>query len=125
MILLGEFVTLTEQVDESDGNGAIDVQNEIGSLGRCHLLHFKRVVEQRMFRKVLSDEFFDDCDSGIGILDGLNAVADPHDVLVLLLHVINEVSRAQIGVESGGKLFGGIVQGPSESWSLSTKRSVN
>jgi hypothetical protein len=108
-ILLGKVVALTQQIDERDGDGAVHVEDKVGPLRRCHLLHLQRIVEERVFGETLGDEFFDDTDARIRIFHRLNAMTDSHDVEVLLLHVLDELSRAEVAVEGSGELLGRVV----------------
>ena len=71
-----------------------------------------------MLGKPVSNELLDDGDAGVRIFDRLDSVANAHDVEVLLLHVLDELDRAEAGVEGGGELFGRVVQRSSESWTL-------
>lgn len=52
----GEAARVTEQVDESDANYAVHVEDEVRLLARRDLLHLERVVEQRRRREVLAQK---------------------------------------------------------------------
>jgi len=71
--------TVSQEVDEADGNAAIDVEDEGILLGGGDLLDGKSVVEQRVAREVLANVVLNELDTQIGVVDALDLVADTAD----------------------------------------------
>ena len=109
---------LPQQVHKGDGDGSVDVQDEIASLLCRDLLHFQGIFEQRTGGEVGFNKVLDDGDSGIRILHRFNSVPNTHDVLVLFAHFRHEICRSHLSVKGIRKLFGGGVQCASEAWTL-------
>ena len=74
-----ERTAVAEQVDEADGNAAIDVEDESILLRRRDLLDSERVVEQAVAREVLAHVLLHELDTEIGVVDALDFVADTAD----------------------------------------------
>ena len=62
-----EGATVTEEVDEADGDAAVDVEDEIVLFGRGDGLDRDRVVEHFAAGEALLDELFDKLDAEIGV----------------------------------------------------------
>ena len=71
--------TVPHQINKADCDAAIDIENEIILFGRRDGLNGNGVVEHLAVRKVLVDELFDQLDTEIGIVAGLDFVADTGD----------------------------------------------
>lgn len=71
--------TVTEEIDEADGDTTIDVEDEVVLLGGGDCLNGDSVVEEFVGGKVLHDEFFDKLDTEIGIRSRLDTVTDTRD----------------------------------------------
>jgi hypothetical protein len=62
-----EAARVAEEVDESHANDPVDVQNEIGFLARCDLLHLEGVVQQRSGGEMFAQELLDKSETKIEI----------------------------------------------------------
>lgn len=62
-----EGAAVAEEVDEADGNAAVDVEDEVVLLGRSHRLDGDGVVEHLTAGEALLDELFDKLDAEIGV----------------------------------------------------------
>lgn len=62
-----EGTAVAEEVDEADGNAAVDVEDEVVLLGRSHGLDSNGVVEHLAAGEALLDELFDKLDTEIGV----------------------------------------------------------
>lgn len=62
-----EGTAVAEEVDETDGNAAVDVEDEVVLLGRSHCLDGNGVVEHLAAGEALLDELFDKLDTEIGV----------------------------------------------------------
>ena len=100
-----ELVTLTQEINKCNSNGAINVQDQVVPLRSGDLLNLQGVGEERVFREVLGHKVLDDGDAGVRILDGLDPVPDAHDVLVFALHGFHKLGGAQLLVEGPRELF--------------------
>jgi hypothetical protein len=78
-LLVGESTTVADKVDEADSDATIDVENKVVLLGRCHALDGQGVVEQLGAGEVLLDVLLDKLDTKIGVVAGLDPVADTGD----------------------------------------------
>lgn len=66
--LLGAKGTaVAEEIDEADGNAAVDVEDEVVLLGRGHRLDGDGVVEHLAAGEALLDELFDKLDTEIRV----------------------------------------------------------
>lgn len=74
-----EGTAVPHQIDEADGDAAVDVENEIILLRCSDGLDGNSVVEHLAAGKALLDEFFDELDTEIGIIAGLDFVTDTGD----------------------------------------------
>lgn len=75
-LLAGECAAVAHQVDEADGNAAVDVQDEVVLLRGGHRLHGDGVVEQLGAREVLLGVLLDQLDTEVRVVAGLDSVAD-------------------------------------------------
>jgi hypothetical protein len=75
----GEGAAVAEEVDEADGDAAVDVEDEVVLLGGGDGLDGEGVVEEFGGGEVLLDEFFDELDAEIGVVAGLDAVTNTRD----------------------------------------------
>ena len=78
-LLGGERAAVAEQVDEADGDAAIDVEDERVLLRRGDLLDSERVVEQAVAREVLAHVLLDELDTEIRVVHALDLVANTAD----------------------------------------------
>jgi hypothetical protein len=83
-LLVGEGTTVADKVNEADSNAAVDVENEVVLLGCCHRLDGKSVVEQLGAGEVLLDVLLDKLDTKIGVVAGLDPVANTRDYIALV-----------------------------------------
>ena len=131
--LLGaEGARVAEQIDEADGDATVDVQDQVVLLRRRHGLDSERVVEQLGGREGLLAVLLDEGDTEIGVVAGLNTVANTRDCkqvsfnlskvfgsqlteLVLLAHGVNKVTGRETFVEGTGELLSSAVQGTTET----------
>lgn len=113
--LRGEGTTITEEIDEADGNASIDVEDERVLLRGGDLLDGKSVVEQAVAGEVLDDVFLHELDTEIRVVDALDLVADTADKLVGLPRVVDEFSGCKTGVASVGKHGSSLIEGTTES----------
>lgn len=75
----GESSRVAEQVDEADSNATIDVQNQIILLGGRDGLDGNGVVQQPMAREVLNHVLLNQLDTQIGVVTGLDTMANTGD----------------------------------------------
>lgn len=93
-----EAPAIPEHIDKGTSDNSIDVENEIGLLGRRDLLDFQRVQHQGLGGETLEDVFLDQLDSHVRIVDGFDSVADAHDELSLFARVVDELLRMEARV---------------------------
>lgn len=74
-----ESAAVAEQIDEADGDAAVDVENEVVLLGGGDGLDGDGVVEELGGREVLLAELLDEGDAEVGVVAGFDAVADTGD----------------------------------------------
>ena len=86
-LLGGERAAVAEQVDEADGDAAIDVEDERVLLRRGDLLDSERVVEQAVAREVLAHVLLHEFDTEIGVVDALDLMANTRDYKVAVRKV--------------------------------------
>mmetsp|Transcript_70290 Transcript_70290/g.147151 ORF Transcript_70290/g.147151 Transcript_70290/m.147151 type:complete len:242 (+) Transcript_70290:138-863(+) len=103
-----------DHVNEAHGDAAVHVEDQVGALPRRQLLHLQRKVQHGRVLEVLLGVFLDDDDSLVRVREGLDAVADAHDELVGLLHLVDEVLGAHSTVQGMCEHSGGVVQGTSK-----------
>ena len=74
--------------------------NTFASVTCGDFFHFEGVVEEGSGRKVVFDEFLENDDSHIRVIDAFHAVPDAHDQLTLLPHVVDKVVGLHVAVET-------------------------
>jgi hypothetical protein len=84
--LLGrEGTRVADQVDEADSNTTVNVENQVILLGGCDSLDSNGVVEQLVAGEVLGHVLLDQLNTEIGIVAGLDLVADTGDCSKMLV----------------------------------------
>ncbi|OQA07357.1 MAG: hypothetical protein BWY66_01422 [bacterium ADurb.Bin374] len=101
-------------VDRQDADAAVDVEDERVFLRGRDLLDFEGVIEQGRRREVLLRELLQQDDAHVRVLETLDQVADALDLLVLLLHVLDEAFGRQLSVAGGLEREGGAGDGSAE-----------
>ena len=82
-----ESATVAKQVDETDGDAAVNVEDEVVLLGGGDGLDGDGVVEQFGVWEVLLNELFHELYAEIGIVAGLDAMANTRDYELLAIAV--------------------------------------
>ena len=136
--LLGaEGAAVAQQVDEADGDAAVDVEDQVVLLGGCDGFDSEGVVEELGGGEVEFDVVLHELDAEIGVVAGFDTVADAGDCMVssalipckiyfcavcggrtefvLLPHGVDKVTRAQALVVGPGELLGGAVESAAEA----------
>lgn len=85
--------------------------------------HLERVIEERRARKLFLGKLFHQRDPLVGVVDGLDPVADPHDEAALAPRLVDELHGDEAGVEGLRKHVGRPVQGPAETVTLGEKKA--
>eukprot|EP00128_Syssomonas_multiformis_P007856 Colp12_sorted_trinity150504_noHs@35 len=114
-LLRREGSAVTEEIHKHDTDRAVNVQDQVGLLGGCHLLNFKGEVEQRSGGEVLLGVLLDDLNTEIGVVQGLDSVTDAEDQLVLGTHAGDELLGAEARVEGSGELLCSTVECTTET----------
>lgn len=70
---------VAHKIDEADSNAAVNVQNEIVLLGRCHGFNRNGILEHFAAWEALLHKFFDKLYTEIGIIARLDLVANTRD----------------------------------------------
>ena len=78
-LLSTKGAAISQEIDETDRNTTIDVEDEGILLGSGDLLDGKGVVEQRVTGEALANVVLDELDTQIGVVDALDLVADTAD----------------------------------------------
>lgn len=78
-LFIGESTAIAHKVNKADGNAAVDVQNQVVLLRCCHSLDGKSIVEHLGAREVGLNIVFNKLDTKIGVVSGLDPVADTGD----------------------------------------------
>ena len=78
-LLLGEGTTVAYKIDEADSDATVNVENQVVLLRCCDRLDSQRVVEQLGAGEVLLDVLLDELDTKIGVVAGLDPVANTRD----------------------------------------------
>ena len=91
-IILGFFgregSAVAKQVDEADGDAAVDVEDQVVLLGGCDGLDGDGVVEELGGWEVLLAVFLHQLDAEVGVVAGFDAVADAGNYSCLSATVI-------------------------------------
>jgi hypothetical protein len=74
-----EGAAVAEQINEADGNAAVDVQNQIVFLRGRHLLDGQCVIKELGRREAALDVVFHELHSEIGVVAGLDAMTNTGD----------------------------------------------
>mmetsp|Transcript_45424 Transcript_45424/g.117920 ORF Transcript_45424/g.117920 Transcript_45424/m.117920 type:complete len:402 (+) Transcript_45424:268-1473(+) len=114
-LLPREGATGPDHVYEGDGDAAVDVQDKVGALPRRDLLHRQREVQDRSRLEVLLRVLLDQDHALVRVGQGLDAVPDAHDELVVLLAPVDEVLRGDAAVVCLAEHLRGVVQRPAEA----------
>lgn len=75
----GEGAAVADEVDEADGDAAVDVEDEVVLLGGGDCLDGNGVVEELVRREVLDHVFLDQLDTEVRVGAGLDTVANTGD----------------------------------------------
>jgi hypothetical protein len=78
-LLGGEGPAVADKVHEADSNAAVNVENQVVLLRCCHRLDGERIVEQFGAGEVLLNVLLDELDTEIGVVAGLDPVANTRD----------------------------------------------
>jgi hypothetical protein len=78
-LLRRESATVAEQVDKADSNTAVDVKDQVVLLGGRHLFNSQGIIEQLGGRESLLGELLDELNAEIGVVSGLDFVANSRD----------------------------------------------
>lgn len=74
-----ESTAVAEEVDEANGDAAVDIEDEVVFFGGCDGFHSNGVVEEFSRGEVLLAELFDERDTKVGVVAGFDTVADSRD----------------------------------------------
>jgi hypothetical protein len=74
-----ESTTTTDKINEADSNAAVDVKDKVVLLGCCYGLDGKSIIEKLGAWEVFLDVLLDELDTKIGVVAGLDPVADTRD----------------------------------------------
>lgn len=111
----GEGAAVAHQVDEAHGNAAVNVEDQAVLLGGCDGLDGQSVVEQLVAGELGLDVLLDKLNTQVGVVSRLDTVTNTGDELVLLAHAVDEVTGAEVLVESLSELLSGAVKGTTEA----------
>lgn len=78
-LFIAEGARVAEKIDEADGHAAVDVEDEVVLLRGGDALDGERVVEELRVGEVGLAVFFDEGDAEVGVVAGLDAVANTRD----------------------------------------------
>jgi hypothetical protein len=78
-LLARKGTAVAEEINEADGDAAVDVEDQIVLLGRGHRLDSKSIVEQFGAGEVLLDILFDELNTEIGVVSRLDPVTNTGD----------------------------------------------
>ena len=73
-LISAKGAAVSQEIDEADGNAAIDVEDEGVLLGSGDLLDGKSVIKQRVTGEVLDNIVLDEFDAQIGVVDAFDLV---------------------------------------------------
>jgi hypothetical protein len=91
-LLGGEGTAVAEEVNKADGDTAVDVEDQVVLLGGGDGLNGDSVVEQLGAGEVLLDELLDELDTEIGVVAGLDLVANT-GISLFSLRMVSTKSR--------------------------------
>ena len=75
----GECTAVAKEIHEANGDAAVHVEDQVVLLGGGNGLDSDGIVEELAAREVLLDVFLDELNTEIGVLSGLDTVADTWD----------------------------------------------
>ena len=84
-LLCAESAAASQQVNKTDGDAAIDIEDQVIFLRRCDGLDGKRVIEEFGGGELLFDIVLHEFDAEIGVIAGFDAVANSGDCIQLAL----------------------------------------
>ena len=84
-LFCAEGAAVAHEVDEADGDTAVDVEDEVVFLRGCDGLDGDGVVEELGGWEALLDELFDELYAEIGVVAGFDAMADTRDWRLLAI----------------------------------------
>mmetsp|Transcript_117758 Transcript_117758/g.377784 ORF Transcript_117758/g.377784 Transcript_117758/m.377784 type:complete len:469 (-) Transcript_117758:1060-2466(-) len=114
-LLPREGAARPDHVNERHGDATVHVQDEVRALAGRELLNLQGEVQHRGGLEVLLGIVLDEFHALVRVGQGLDAVANAHDELVRLLHILDEVLGANAAVEGLAEHLRGIVQGATEA----------
>jgi hypothetical protein len=91
-LLVGESTTVADKVNKADRNATVNVEDEVVLLRCRYRLDSKRVVEQLGAGEVLLDVLLDELDTKIGVVAGLDPVANTGDCVMLAIETPHPVT---------------------------------
>jgi len=101
-VLVGFFssegTAIPKEVNKTDGNASVDVEDKSILLCGCHLFHSEGVVEEGVRREILVDKLLYEFDTEVGVVDALDLVPNTTDKLVRFARVVDEFSWGQARV---------------------------
>lgn len=74
-----EGAAVAEKVDKADGDAAVNIQDQAVFLGGCDGFDSERVIEEFGAREMFLAELFDESDTQIRVVSGLDAMANTGD----------------------------------------------
>ena len=78
--LLGaESTAVPQQIDETNGHAAVNVQDQVIFLGCCDRLNGNGVVEEFVRGKVLDNKLLNELNTKVGVVSRLDPMADARD----------------------------------------------
>lgn len=78
-LLSRESTAVSDQVNEADGDTSINIKDQIVLLASCDRLDGKGVVQEFVRGESLKDKLLDKLDTKIGVVSGLNLMANTRD----------------------------------------------
>mmetsp|Transcript_83483 Transcript_83483/g.150615 ORF Transcript_83483/g.150615 Transcript_83483/m.150615 type:complete len:317 (+) Transcript_83483:664-1614(+) len=114
-LLPGEGSARADHVHEGHRDAAVHVEDQIRALAGGDLLHRQCVVQNWSLLEVLLGIILDDLHALIRVGQGLDAVANAHDELVALLHLLNPGSWVRTAVLGGREHQRGVVQSSAKA----------
>lgn len=84
-LLIAERAGVAEEIDEADGDAAVDVEDEVVFLGGCDGFDGEGIVKELGAREVGLAVLFHERYAEIGVVAGLDSVADTGDCVMLAM----------------------------------------
>ena len=82
---------MSQEINETQCNAPIDIEDEVRLLLGGDLLHLPGVVKHRGVREILFCKVADEGDSLVRVIDALHSVANSHNEFPLLFHLVNKI----------------------------------